>query len=69
MKFIKVTVIYPNRDEIKYINFDWVLEIIPNTDNTTFLNVKYHYDDIRIRESIEYLKLEIKHLNINNKGI
>jgi hypothetical protein len=60
MKFIKVTVIYPKGDQIKYINFNWVLEIIPNSDNTTLLNVKYHYDEIHIRESIEYLKLEIK---------
>lgn len=65
MKFIKVTVIYPKRDEIKYINFDWVLEIIPKSDNTTLLNVKYHYDEIHIRESIDYIKREIKSLDIN----
>ena len=65
MKFIKVTVMYPKGDEIKYINFDWVLEIIPESDNTTLLNVKYHYDEIHIKESIDYLKREIKSLGIN----
>ena len=69
MKFIQVTVIYPKGDEIKYINFDWVLEIIPNSDNTTLLNVKYHYEDIHIRESVDKIKDDLKYLDRLKKSI
>jgi len=69
MKFIKVTVIYPKGDEIKYINFDYVLEIIPDSDNTTLLNVKYHYDDIHVRESIDEIKESLKYLDSLKKSI
>lgn len=69
MKFIKVTVIYPKRDEIKYINFDWVLEIIPKSDNTTQLNVKYDYYEIHIRESVDQIKDALEYLDSLKKSI
>lgn len=69
MKFIKVTVIYPAGDEIKYINLDYVLEIIPNSDNTTLLHVKYHYDEIHVRESIKQIKESIQITDSLNRSI